>query len=74
MGSANPMSVQAPRLAAMEDSPIVAAALRKQGFEDHNPSLFLVLALLYRGSVLVTLKNTEVSTGLEAWRGLQRCG
>ena len=42
----------------------------KLSFEDHNRQLYVALALLCRGSVLVTVKNTEVNNGLEAWRGL----
>ena len=42
----------------------------KQSFEDHNPQLYSAFALLCRESALVTVKNTEVNNGLEAWRGL----
>ena len=39
-------------------------------FGEHNAQLYLALALLCKGSALVTVKNTEVNNGLEAWRGL----
>ena len=42
----------------------------KQLFEEHSPQLFFALALLCKGSALVTVKNTEVNDGLKAWRGL----
>ena len=61
MRSANPKSIEALRRAAM---------VVKQSFEEHNHQLYLALALLCRGSALVTVKNTEVNNGLEAWRGL----
>ena len=46
MGSANPKSIEALRWAAMEEDKITAAAVVKQSFEEHNPQLYLVLALL----------------------------
>ena len=70
MGSANPKSIEALRWAAMEEDKIRVAAEVKQSFEEHNPQLHLALALLCKGSALVTVKNTEVNNGLEAWRGL----
>ena len=54
----------------MEEDKITAAAMVKQSFEEHNPRLYLALALLCKASALVTVKNTEVNNGLEAWRGL----
>ena len=45
-------------------------AVKTQSFEDHNPHLYLALALLCKGSALVTVKSTEVNNGLEARRGL----
>ena len=47
-----------------------ATSVEKQSVEEHNPQLYLALTLLCKGSALVTLKNTEVNNGLEAWRGL----
>ena len=70
MGSANPKSIEALRWAAMEEDTITVAAVAKQSFEEHNPQLYLALALLCKGSALVIEKNTEVNNGLEAWRGL----
>ena len=70
MGSANPKSTEALRWAAMEDDKITAAAVVQQSFEEHNAHLYLALALLCKGSALVTMKSTEVNNGLEAWRGL----
>ena len=70
MGSANPKSIEALRWAAMEEDKITVAAVVKQSFEEHNPQLYLASALLCKGSALVTVKNTEVNNGLEAWRGL----
>ena len=70
MGSANPKSIEALRWAAMEEDKITAAAVVKQSFEEHNPQLYLALAMLCKGSALVTVKSTEVSHGLEAWREL----
>ena len=70
MGSANPKSIEALRWAAMADGKITAAAIVQLSFEEHNAQLFLALALLCKGSALVTVKNTEVNNGLEAWRGL----
>ena len=58
------------RWAAMEEDKITASAVVKQSFEEHNPQLYLALALLCKESALVTVKNTEVNNGLEAWRGL----
>ena len=49
---------------------ITAAAVVQQSFEEHKAQLYVALALLCKGSALVTVKNTEVSNGLEAWRGL----
>ena len=57
MGSANPKS-------------ITAAAVKTQSFLDHNPQLCFALVLLCKGSAVVAVKNTEVSSGLDAWRGL----
>ena len=54
----------------MADGKITAAAVVQQSFEEHNAQLYLALALLCKGSALVTVKNTEVNNGLEAWRGL----
>ena len=68
MGSANPKSIEALRWAAMADGKITAAAIVQQSFEEHNAQLFVALALLCKGSALVTVKNTEVNNGLEAWR------
>ena len=42
----------------------------QQSFEEHNAQLCLPLALLCKESALVTVNNTEVNIGLEAWRGL----
>ena len=70
MGSASHMSIEALRWAAMADGKITAAAVVQQSFEEHNAQLYLALALLCKGSALVTVKNTEVNNGLEAWRGL----
>ena len=70
MGSANPKSIEARRWAAMEVGKITAAAVVKQSFEGHNPQLYLALALLCKGSAPVTVKNTDVNNGPEAWRGL----
>ena len=67
MRSANPKSIVALRCVAMEEDKITAAAAVKQSFEDHNPQLYVALALLCKGSALVTMKNTEVNNGLEAW-------
>ena len=69
MGSADPKSIEAMRWAAMEEDKITAAAVAQQSFEEHNAQLYLALALLCKGSALVTMKNTEVNNGLEAWRG-----
>ena len=54
----------------MEEDKITAAAVVKHSFEEHNPQLYLSLALLCKGRALATLKNTDVNNGLEAWRGL----
>ena len=70
-GSANPKSIEAMRWAAMEEDKITAAAIA-QSFDEHNTQLYLALALLCKGGALVTVKNTEVNNGLEAWRGLNR--
>ena len=72
MGSENPKSIEAQRGAAMEEDKITAAAVVEQSFEEHNLQLYLALALLCKGCALVTVKNTEVNNGLEAWRGLER--
>ena len=69
MGSANSKSIEALRWAAMQDAKITAAAVVQQSFEEYNAQLYLALALLCKGSALVT-KNTEVNNGLEARRGL----
>ena len=61
MGSANPKSIEALRWAAMQDAKITAAAVVKQSFEEHNPQLYLALALLCKGCALVTVKNTDVN-------------
>ena len=68
MGDANPKSVEALRRATVEENPIAAAAVTTHGFEDHNPQLYLAQALMCKGSALVTVKNTEVNNGLDAWR------
>ena len=70
MGSANPKSIDALRWAALADGKITAAAVVQQSLEEHNAQLYLVLALLCKGSALRTVKNTEVNNGLDAWRGL----
>ena len=70
MGSATPKSIEALRWAAMADAKITATAVVQQSFEEHNAQLYLALALLCKESALVTVKNTEVNNGLEAWRGL----
>ena len=70
MGSTNPKSIEALRWAAMADDKITDAAVVQQSFEEHNARLYLALALLCKGSTLLTVKNTEVNNGLEAWRGL----
>ena len=67
MGSANLKSIDALRWAAMEDDKITAAAVAKQSCEEHNAQLYLALALLCKGSAFVTVKNTEVNKGFEAW-------
>ena len=65
MECASPKPIEALRWAAMEEDKITARAVVKQRFEDHNPQLYLALALLHRGSALVTVKDTEVNNGLE---------
>ena len=70
MGSANSKSIEALRWAAMQDAKITAAAVVQQSFEEHNAQMYIALALLCKGSALVTVKNTEVNNGLAAWRGL----
>ena len=70
MGSANPKPIQALRWSVMEDAKITAAAVVQQSFEENNAQLHLALALLCKGSALITVKNPEVNKGLEAWRGL----
>ena len=57
MGSADPKSIEAMRWAAMEEDKITAAAVAQQSFEEHNAQLYLALALLCKGSALVTMKN-----------------
>ena len=44
--------------------------MKTQSFEDHNLHLYLALALLCKGSALVTVTSTEVNNGLEVRRGL----
>ena len=66
MGSRNPKPIEALRWAAMEEDKIAVAAVVKQSFEDQNPQLNLVLALLRKGSALVTVKNTDGNNGLVA--------
>ena len=56
------------RWAAMEDDKIRAAAVTQQSSDEHNPQLYVALALLCKGGALVTAKNTEVNNGLEACR------
>ena len=70
MGSANPKSIEALRWAATEDAKITTAAVVQQSFEEHKGQLYLALALLCKGSALITVKNFEVNNGPEAWRGL----
>ena len=70
MESASAISIEALCWASMEDNPIRAAAARTRGFEDYNPQLNLALALLCKGSTLLTRKNTEVNHGLRVWQGL----
>ena len=65
------MSIEALRWTAMEESQIAAAAVRAHRSQEHTLQLHLALALSCKGSVLVTVKNTEVNNGLEAWRGLK---
>ena len=57
MGSADPKSIEAMRWAAMEEDKITTAAVAQQNFEEHNAQLYLALALLCKGSALVTMKN-----------------
>ena len=47
---------------------VTAMATIEQSLEEHDRQLYLALALLCKGSVLVTVKNTEVNNGLEAWQ------
>ena len=72
MGCANPKSIEAPRWAAKEEHQITAAAVNTRSFEDHNPqpSAVLCLGTAVQRKRLVTVKNTEVKSGLEAWCGL----
>ena len=70
MGLANSKSIEAMRWSAMEEDKITGAAVAQQSFEEHNAQLYVALALLCKGSALVTVKNTEVNSGLEAWQGL----
>ena len=59
--------VQELQRAAMEETPITAESEKKL----HRRQLYVALALLCRGSALVTVTtNTEVNNGLEALRGL----
>ena len=58
------------RWSAMKADKNTSAAMAKQSFEEHDPLLYCALELLCKGSALVTVKNTEVNSGLEAWRGL----
>ena len=44
MGSANSKSVEAFRLAAMEENTVSATALGEQSCEEHNPQLYLAMA------------------------------
>ena len=44
--------------------------MAKPSFEDNNPQPYLSLALLCKESALVSVKNTDVNKGREAWRGL----
>ena len=53
----------------MEENLITAAAVRTQSFKEHNPQLYLALALVCEGSAPMTVKNTEVNNGLQALRG-----
>ena len=69
MGSTNPKSIEALCWASMEEDKITVAAVVKQSLEEHTPQLYLALALLCKGSALVTVKDTEVNNGLEALRG-----
>ena len=66
MGSVNPKPIEALRLAAMEEDKITAATVVKQSFDEHNPQLYLELALLCKEGVLVRGENTEVNNGFEA--------
>ena len=68
MQSANSTLIEALRWAAMEKNQIAAAAVKRQSFEDHHSQLCLALALQRKR--LLTVKNTEVNDGLEAYRGL----
>ena len=54
----------------MEEDKITVTAVEKQSYEDHNPRLYLALALQCKASALVTVKNTEANNGPKAWRGL----
>ena len=65
MGSANPKSVEALRWPAIADGKITAAAVVQQSFEEHNAQLYLALALLCKGSALVTVKNTMSTMDLK---------
>ena len=59
MGSVRTKSIEALRWAAMADDKITAAAVMQQSFEEHNAQLYLALALLCKGSALVTVKKTK---------------
>ena len=70
VGSANTKPSGALRWAAMEETHITAESVKTQDFEVQNPQLYHALAHLCKGSALMTVKNTEINSGLEAWRGL----
>ena len=44
-----------------------------ESFEEHNPQLYLALALLSKKSALVMVKNTDVNNGDESVAGTERC-
>ena len=70
MGSANPKSIEALRWTAMQDAKITAAAVVQKSIEEHSAQRYLALALLCKGSALVSAKDTEANNELEAWRAL----
>ena len=70
MGAANPDAVDAMKWAATQEAEIAEKDVEDQGFKKHNRQLYLSLALLCRGSALVTIKNTAANNGLDAWRKL----